>query len=61
MLIPPPEALSPDGLGSLLQGLCDPAPHAPRVEMGHWRQVWEDALGVERQSADALAVPSVDT
>jgi len=48
--IPPPDELTPDGLATLLGGLRDPAPHAPRVEMAHWRRAWEAAL----------AAPSVD-
>ena len=36
-LIPSPDELTPDSLGALLAGLSDPAPHAPHVEMAHWR------------------------
>jgi len=36
-LIPSPDELTPDSLGALLAGLRDPAPHAPHVEMAHWR------------------------
>ena len=49
-LITSPDELTPDSLGALLAGLSDPAPHAPHVEMAHWRRVWEAAL----------AAPSVD-
>ena len=35
--IPSPDELTPDSLGALLAGLSDPAPHAPHVEMAHWR------------------------
>jgi hypothetical protein len=41
--IPPPHALTPQALGSVLDGLCQPA--SQHVRMDHWEAEWHRAAG----------------